>query len=165
MANLTDVHVGRSGDDYCLSWRMDEDKYHIWIEAANFKIRPGMMGRELYKTPPKNEHGKQPDVRLLRLDVPKNKLMVDDAIAEATAAHLFEKCEAELAAIKNERLIKAAAEHKLEMARQAGPELLKVLERARDLMLKMGWPVSTRPDLGTCYVDVVDAIRKATEEQ
>lgn len=124
---MENVHVGKSGDDYCLSWKVKDDRYHVWLGADMIPKR-GYLGRDIYKTPPKDERGKQPDVRHLSTAIDKNKQMVERAIHEATKQGLFEKCEQELAAAEEKHLAQAAEEYKVQLAKDAGPELLAALQ-------------------------------------
>lgn len=118
------VHVGKIGDEWCLSWEFKGDKYHIWLMSETFEPKPcvGRPHKALYKTAADAK-----DVRFLSLAIQKNANMVAAALEQAKAEKLFEKCEQELAEIERKRLERAAADYKITLAKQAGPQMLEAL--------------------------------------
>jgi hypothetical protein len=125
---ISHVAVERTSQhsDYCLGWQTSEARYHVWLAPENYALR-AVVGRstaQLYK------HDLTPDskCRFLSVAVPKNKAMFDDAMAEAVAGHLFEKCDEAIAQAERDRLARAAAEHKVTLAEKAGPKMLRVLK-------------------------------------
>ena len=92
MKGQTNFEVDRRSDhaDYCLSWELGDAHYHIWLESGTFKLRPqlGVKDRDACDL---QALAPQPRLQHLKADVPKNRAMVDDALAEAVANHLFEK--------------------------------------------------------------------------
>lgn len=161
---LENLHVGKSGDQYCLSWKFKADGYHVWLDSKTYKVKSGWNGnreRALYKTVP----GEQA-VRMLSIMVPKNKLMIADAIAEATAQHLFEKCDQELAAAEQKQLAKAEEQRKLKLVMRAGPEMLEALQLCKRAMFS-GYQDELSENRRGIYTGAFEAadsaIRAATE--
>jgi hypothetical protein len=131
------VSVGRSGEQYSLSWSWKQDHYHVWLRIPSLEVTPAIgSGRgypAVYKTvPPTDKHPRtgryRNEVRYLDARIAKNKAMVEDAMAQAEAGRLFEKCERKLAQEEKERLAQAAAEYKVRLAKEAGPQMLIVLK-------------------------------------
>lgn len=129
MKGQTNFEVDRRSDhaDYCLSWVLNDAHYHIWLEPGTFKIQPPLGVKD--KTRAIYKHLRHhPDCQHLKIDVPKNRAMVDDAIAEAVANHLFEKADQRVRDENAARRKEAAAEHAVTCAKEAGPQLLAVLK-------------------------------------
>jgi hypothetical protein len=131
---ISDVEVSRHSEhsEYSLSWRSGDARYHVWLSTdGQYKVKPCIgnsnQNRALYKT---TENGPAARATISQLDisVPKNKAMVLDAMAEATAQHLFEKCNADLLEHEQAYLKKAHAEYLIELQHKAGPEMYKVLK-------------------------------------
>lgn len=129
MKGQTNFEVDRRSDhsDYCLSWELGDAHYHIWLESGTFKLRPALgvkdRTRAIYKRSPHSD-----DIQYLKTDVPKNRAMVDDAIAEAVANHLFEKEDQRL---RDENIAlrkRDAAAYAVTLAKEAGPQMLAVLK-------------------------------------
>jgi hypothetical protein len=124
-ANISNVHVGRASitsEEWCLSWDFKRVHYHVWLRDDLTPVQGvGTGGRELYKTV-------GTDVRYLHLSTPKNRGMFDRALALAKDSRLFEKAQEKLDAQEKERLARAAAEYKVKLAHDAGPEMLTVLQ-------------------------------------
>jgi hypothetical protein len=132
MPKISDVEVGRHSEhsDYSLSWRSGDARYHLWLSTdGRYAIQYciGSRTRSLYKTV---EVGGTSKVSQLDLSVDKNYAMFQDALAEATAQHLFEKCNADLLEREQKRLAEAHAEYLVELQHKAGPEMYAVLKHA-----------------------------------
>jgi hypothetical protein len=70
--------------------------------------------------------------RHLNRGIAKNKTMIQDALAEAVAGHLFEKCDQRLREAEAKRQADNRAAFLVRCAQEAGPEMLKVLLAIRE---------------------------------
>lgn len=130
--NLENLTVEYSGDRYCVGWEFKGDCYHFWLEGPDRATAIRLLHashRPLFKRRPGAK-----DVQRLTLLVKKNELMVDDAIAQASAEHLFEKCEQKRAADEEKWRQEKEAQRKLDLAKAAAPELLAALRLCKQAL-------------------------------
>lgn len=125
---ITNVEVERGSPhaEYALMWESAGARYHVWLCPDD----KSMSSPILFKNAPlrlKRGDAGFFETRRLKMSIAKNKLIVDDAMAEAVAGHLFEQCDQKLADAEKERLAKNAAEYKVTLAEKAGPKMLEVL--------------------------------------
>jgi hypothetical protein len=127
--NITNVTVHRNSEyaDYSISWEFKGSRYHIWMSGDEHAVRPTLYKNTLDHNLKRGDPGYLP-TRQLNVTVPKNKLMIDDAIAEAVAAQLFEAADQKLKDEAAAKAIEYAAARKLKDAEAAAPEMLKVLK-------------------------------------
>jgi hypothetical protein len=127
---ISNVAVNRESEhgDYCLAWRGKDAQYHVWLAPDDYTPRTvvGQRGAEIYKRDLAETYASK--CRFLKLAIPKNKAMFQDAMAEATAQHLFEKCNANLLEREQKRLAEAHAAYLIELQHRAGPEMFAVLK-------------------------------------
>jgi hypothetical protein len=168
MANISKVDVGRRGEEYSLSWVYGGDDYHVWLRSGTHELMAGIgtNGRELYKTVHSTDKPGHRDVRYLDAKIPKNKAMIDEAMASAVAEHMFEDADAKVAEGEAKRLAKAAAEYKVTLAKKAGPKMLVILKAISEFWKEGGdiHPLSPGALILEGEETIADAVRAAILE-
>jgi hypothetical protein len=164
---ISDVEVSRHSEhsEYSLSWRSGDARYHVWLSTdGRYDVKPciGNKTRSLYKTP-ENGAASQTKVSQLDINVPKNKAMFQDAMAEATAQHLFEKCNADLLEREQKMLAKCHAEYLIELQHKAGPEMFTVLKQALIIVPMLKPETCVESDRANLIKAILDVVRLAEQ--
>jgi hypothetical protein len=132
---ITNVHVHRNSPfapEYSLGWEFDGARYHVWVSTdGRFDVRP-----ELFKNPTVRWENRlqteRPEgffeTRKLSLAIAKNKAMADDAMAQAVAGNMFAAADRKLTIEEQNRKAKARDAYLQTLAKEAAPDMLKVLQ-------------------------------------